>query len=49
MKHDSRADEPAEQWTLLPGERELSANKSGTTRLGFAVLLKFFRCGARFP
>jgi hypothetical protein len=23
----SQADEPAEQWTLLPGERELSANK----------------------
>ena len=49
MKRDSQADELAEQWTLLPGERELSANKSGTTRRGFAVLLKFFRCEARFP
>jgi hypothetical protein len=49
MKRDSQGDELAEQWTLLPGERELSANKSGTTRRGFAVLLKFFRCEARFP
>jgi Domain of unknown function (DUF4158) len=49
MKRDSQADELAEQWTLLPGERELLANKSGATRLGFAVLLKFFQCEARFP
>ena len=49
MKRDWQADELAEQWTLLPGERELLANKSGATRLGFAVLLKFFRCAARFP
>jgi hypothetical protein len=33
MKRDSQADELADQWTLLRGERELSANKSGTTRL----------------
>jgi len=37
MKHDWQADEPAEQWTLLPGERELLANKTGATRLGFVV------------
>jgi hypothetical protein len=48
MKRDSQADELADQWTLLPGERKLSANKSGTTRR-FAVLLKFFRSEARFP
>src|SRR5260370_18166715 len=34
---------------MLPGERDLLANKSGATRLGFAVLLKLFRCAARFP
>jgi hypothetical protein len=44
MKRDSQADELAEQWTLLAGDRELSANKNGTTRRGFAVSLKFFRC-----
>jgi hypothetical protein len=38
----------AEHWILLPGERDLLANKSGATRLGFAVLLKFFQCEARF-
>jgi len=30
MKRDSQAD-ALEQWTLLPGERELLANKSMTT------------------
>jgi hypothetical protein len=49
MKRDWEADELAEHWTLLPGERDLLANKSGATRLGFAVLLKFFQCEARFP
>jgi len=29
-------------WTLLPSEAALFANKTGPTRLGFAVLLKFF-------
>jgi|SRR5712691_9990846 len=49
MRRDSQADEVAQQWTLLPGERELLANKTGATRLGFAVLLNFFQCEARFP
>src|ERR1700730_9126424 len=49
MQRDWPADELAEQWILLPGERELLANKTGATRLGFAVLLKFFQCEARFP
>jgi len=46
MKRDWQADQLAEQWTLLAGEREVLANKSGATRLGFAVLLKFFQCEA---
>ncbi len=33
----------AEHWTLLPGELDLLANKSGPTRLGFALLLKYFQ------
>jgi hypothetical protein len=36
-------------WTLPPSEAALLANKTGPTRLGFAVLLKFFQYAARFP
>ena len=36
-------------WTLLPSEAALLANKTDPTRLGFAVLLKFFQYAARFP
>ena len=35
--------------TLLPSEPTLLANKTGPTRLDFAVLLKFFQYAARFP
>ena len=49
MKRDWTADELIEHWTLLPGEKRLLANKSGATRLGFAVLLKFFQHEGRFP
>ena len=36
-------------WTFLPSGAELLANKTGPTRLGFAVLFKFFQYTARFP
>jgi hypothetical protein len=36
-------------WTLVEADQELVANKSGATRLGFALLLKFFELDARFP
>jgi hypothetical protein len=36
-------------WTLDEEEFTLLANKSGATRLGFAVLLKYFEQEARFP
>lgn len=36
-------------WTLVEADWELVANKSGATRLGFALLLKFFELEARFP
>ena len=41
--------ELVEHFTLLPQEMELISNKTGTTRLGFAVLLKVFQHEARFP
>ena len=49
MKRLWTAEELAEHWTLLPHELALVANKTGATRLGFAVLLKFFGYAGRFP
>lgn len=42
-------DELVEHWTLLDDERELIAGKRGSTRLGFALLLKFYTQVGRFP
>jgi len=42
-------DELAGYWTLLTDERELVAGKRGPTRLGFALLLKFYARAGRFP
>jgi len=42
-------DDLIDHWTLLSTERELLANKTGTTRLGFAIMLKAFRRDGRFP
>jgi hypothetical protein len=42
-------EELIESWTLLGQDRTLVGNKSGATRLGSAVLLKFFEIEARFP
>lgn len=36
-------------WTLIDEDWRLVGNKSGPTRLGFALLLKFFELEARFP
>lgn len=49
MKRHWTADELTEHWTLHPVDPALLANKSGATRLGFALLLKFFHYEARFP
>ena len=49
MKHDWSTEELAAQWSLLPTEREFLGNKTGATRLGFGVLLKFFQAEGRFP
>jgi hypothetical protein len=48
MQRHGTPEELAEQWTLFPRERVLLAHKSGPTRLGCAVLLKYFQCEARF-
>lgn len=49
MKRQWTIEELIEHFTLLPQEQDLLANKTGATRLGFAVLLKCFRTEGRFP
>jgi hypothetical protein len=36
-------------WTLVEADWDLVGNKAGATRLGFALLLKFFELEGRFP
>ena len=49
VKCEWSTEELAAQWTLLPSEREVLGNKSGATRLGFSLLLKFFQVEGHFP
>ncbi|MFF3617493.1 Tn3 family transposase [Streptomyces sp. NPDC002580] len=42
-------DELVEHWTVLEGELGLVAGKRGGTRLGFALLLKYYTRHGRFP
>ena len=52
VKAAGREWEPEElvgAWTLLDGDWDLVGNKSGATRLGFGLLLKFFELEGRFP
>lgn len=42
MRRTWTKEELVERWTLSPNELPLLANKTGATRLGFAVLLRFF-------
>ncbi len=49
MKRSWPEEELIERWTLTPDELPLLANKPGATRLGFAVLLRFFAGEGRFP
>ena len=42
-------DDLVEYWTVLDDERTLVAGKRGATRLGFALLLKFYTRHGRFP
>jgi hypothetical protein len=42
-------DELIGTWTLVESNWDLIANKAGVTRLGFAVMLKFYEIEGRFP
>jgi len=42
-------DELVAFWTLLDDEQDLVAGKRGATRLGFALVLKFYVRHGRFP
>jgi hypothetical protein len=49
LKKRWELDELIEHFTFMPNELTQLSNKTGKTRLGFAVLFKFFQCEARFP
>jgi len=49
VKREWELEELIECWTLDKEELALLANKSGATRLGFGLMLKFFELEARFP
>jgi len=49
MKRHWETEELIEHWTLHVEELALLGNKTGATRRGFAVLLKFFQKEVRFP
>src|SRR3989440_7713524 len=49
MRRDWEPEQLVASWTLVDEDWRLIANKSGTTRLGFALLLKFFELEACFP
>src|SRR5262249_33985562 len=49
MKQDWHPEELAQYWTLAPDERELLGNKTGATRLSFAILLKALQFNGRLP
>ena len=49
MRQDWSPEEVVGEWTLVESDWKLIANKSGSTRLGFALTLKLFEIEARFP
>ncbi|MEU7897959.1 Tn3 family transposase [Nonomuraea sp. NPDC049152] len=49
MRREWEPEELIAAWTLLDGDWDLVGNKTGATRLGFGVLLKFFEQEGRFP
>jgi uncharacterized protein DUF4158 len=49
MRQQWETEDLIDQWTLHAEERALLGNKTGATRLGFAVLLKYFQRTGRFP
>ena len=49
MKRSWGEEELVERWTLFPDELALIGAKSGHTRLGFAVMTRFFAEEAASP
>ncbi len=50
MRREWEPEDLVAEWTLVEhDERELVAYKRGATRLGFALMLKYFEIEARFP
>ena len=49
MRREWELEDLIECWTLDEADFELIGNKSGATRLGFALMLKFFELEARLP
>jgi hypothetical protein len=49
MRREWEPEDVVACWTLVDEDWALVANKTGPTRLGFALLLKFFELEARFP
>ena len=49
MKRNWTEEELVGRWTLFPEELALAGAKTGHTRLGFAVMLRFFAGEGRFP
>lgn len=49
MRRNWTEEDLTANWHILPHEQELIGSKRGTTRLGFALLLKFFQLEGRFP
>jgi hypothetical protein len=49
VKAEWDPDELTETWTLTGDDWDLVGNKSGVTRLGFTVMLKFYEIESRFP
>lgn len=49
MARNLGLDDVVDHFTLVGDELDLLRNKSGATRLGFAVLLKFLLWHGRFP
>jgi hypothetical protein len=49
VRREWQPEELIASWTLVDRDWELVANQTGATRLGFALLLKFFDLEGRFP
>lgn len=49
MQREWSTEDLVASWTLIGDDWQLVGNKTGATRLGFALLLKFFEIEARFP